>query len=272
MIVYDTGHISSETVTRVMAKGFGCKRQYPVPWSRPLKTPAAFYGRDRGTLDIVRVAEQRGDLWIMADNGYIVARNPDDPGTLENRFTGYYKLTRNAFQCDGKGAPDYERLTRVLLRAGMTVARKWKKPTTKGHVLVCPPIVEYERLHWHSHTHWQRYVMKILVRVARDRKIRVRYKPGDPRNREPRALKDDFQNCHALITHDSNIVVEAVMAGIPCFVTGTSPATVFGNVDIWMINEPNYDFDRMEWLATLANNQWTLDEIKEGAANHLLGV
>ena len=101
------------------------------------------------------------------------------------------------------------------------------------------------------------------------RKIRIRYKPGDTRASN-RSIAEDLNNCHALVTHDSNIAVEAILAGVPVFVTGTSPAQVFGNVDVLTIREPRRDVDRWEWLSILANNQWTLNEIQDGMANETL--
>ena len=101
----------------------------------------------------------------------------------------------------------------------------------------------------------------------------MRYKPGDTRRLKKlpdRSLSDDLKNCYALVTHDSNIAVEAIMAGVPVFVTGTSPAQVFGNVDLFTIVEPRMEFDRWEWLSILANNQWTLNEIRDGMAYETL--
>lgn len=254
MIAYDTGHISSETVMEPVARGLGAKLIKP-PWPRPLKGPGVFYGRDRGTLSIMRQCANDRVPWFMVDNGYFGAR----------RYDGYYKISRNGFQCDGLGVPDYDRLAEVLAITGQSIRHKWRKRSLKAHVLICPPIVEYERCHWFSHTHWLRFVTH-AVRKATERKFRLRYKPGDKRGTDSRTLEDDFTHCHAVVTHDSNIAVEAIMEGIPAFVTGTSPAQVFGNVDLALIDKPRRDANRLKWLAILANNQWTLDEIASGMA------
>ena len=257
MIVYDTGHELSEVVCAAMATGFRCDLEKP-PWSRPLLTPAAFYGRDRGTLVIVAQCAVAGDHWIMADNGYMGA----------SHFGGYYKVSRDGFQCDGTGIPNEARLRDVLHLTGQKFVEKWRPWTKEGHILMCPVVVEYERLHCFSATRWRRQIYK-QIRPLTDRRIRTRFKPGHEQA-SGRSLAADLEGCHALITHDSNIAVEAIMAGVPVYITGTSPATIFGNVDLATIAEPRTEGDRREWLAILANNQWTLSEILDGMANQTL--
>ncbi len=258
MIVYDTGHRSSEIVCAALAEGFGCDIAVP-PWTRPLETPAAFYGRDRGTLAIVRQCAAVGNHWIMADNGYIGA----------NQYDGYYKLSRDGFQCDGTGIPDEKRLVGVLAITGQKFVKDWRPRTKNGHILMCPPIAGYERTHWFSAYQWRRGISKQIRKLTK-RKVRVRYKPGDQRAVGDPPLAADLKNCHALVTHDSNIAVEAIMAGVPVFITGTSPAQIFGNVDLATIVDPRTEGDRWEWLSILANNQWTLKEIRDGMANESL--
>lgn len=261
MIVYCTGHLSSEVVTKAVAEGFGWRREVS-PWERPLHGPAAFYGRDRGTLIIVHQCQTNRVPWYMVDNGYMGR-------SVLPEYDGCYKISKNGFQTDGYGEPDEARLAQVLDITGQTITAKWREPTPRGHILICPPIVPYERLHWFSHTHWMRNV-KSTIRKVSDRKFRVRYKPGDARAIETHKMKHDFKDCHAVVTHDSNIAVEAIMAGIPVFTTGLSPAQAFGNVDINLIEYPKMELDRTEWLARLANEQWTLDEIRSGMANAAL--
>jgi hypothetical protein len=255
MIVYDTNHLSSMIVCGALAKGFGADI-ISAKWPRPLEVPAMFYGRDRGTLEIMREAIARREDWFMCDNGYMGA----------GQYDGYYKLTRNGFQCDGLGEPDENRLAKLVDDLGLVIKPKWRAERERGHILICPPIVEYERVHWFSHTHWLRNVQRMLKSMKVKRETKIRYKPGDPRDRNGRTLSEDFKACHAIITHDSNIAVEAIIAGIPVFCTGTTPATVFGDTDIRMIDDPKRSGDRHEWLAILAANQWTLSEIREGAA------
>ena len=201
----------------------------------------------------------------MADNGYLTPRIQGEAD--DGRYAGYYKVSRDGFQCDGTGKPDYKRLDKVLKLTGQKFRPSWRESASDSHVLICPPIVEYERVHHFAHTHWLRWVQKELQTSRFHHPVRVRYKPGDKRHTgDVVSLAEDFKNCHAVITVDSKIAVEAVLEGIPCYVTGTSPVQVFGNVDIQSIEMPRRKGNRRKWLAILANNQWTLDEIRAGMA------
>ena len=271
--LYCTGHISSQTVTKAMGEGFGMVAE-PPKWGMPIEGPAAFYGRDRGTMDIVRQCEADRVPWFMADNGYITPRIKGD-AEAPGRFAGYYKISKNGWQHSGHGEPDFDRLEHVLELTGQTFRPTWKprRDDELGHVLVCPPIADYERVHaFHAH-HWLRHIKIELRRMRRTvPRVRLRYKPDDPRVSKVRSLEEDFKKAVAVITHDSNIAVEAILAGVPIFVTGTSPAQAFGNVDIHNVMNPNQTLDRWTWLAILAANQWTLDEIAQGMANETLGI
>lgn len=261
MIVYCTGHPSSEIVTMAVATGFDCPRLVK-PWERPIQGPAAFYGRDRGTLMIIHQMKTDRKHWYMVDNGYIGR-------SVLPEYDGYYKISKDGFQTDGYGRPNETRLAEVLDKTGQRIMPRWRENNKRSHILLCPPIVDYERLHWFSHTHWMRNV-KSTIRKVTNRHFQIRYKPGDKRDVNQRKMKDDFTRCHAVVTHDSNIAVEAIMAGIPVFTTGLSPAQAFGNVDINLIEQPKMDLDRTEWLARLANEQWTLDEIRDGMPRETL--
>ncbi len=268
MIVYDTGHINSASVCPSLADGFGWElktrsqkpKGYFNPWPRPLRGPAAIYGHDRGTMAVKRQCEADGRDWFFADNGYIGA----------SKYDGFYKISRNAFQCSGRGAPDEARLARLLDITGTRI-EKWRKPTPSGYILVCPPITAYDKCLWFSTTEWIDGVSR-EIRKASKREIRLRHKPVPDAPKQPPPLAKHLAGAHALVTHDSNIVVEAILAGVPAFVTGKSPAAIFGNVDLATIEEPRRDLDRAEWLAILAADQWTLAEIRDGAANERLGI
>ena len=262
MIVYDTDHVTSQTVCKAVGKGFGWDVSV-APWQRPLTGPAAIYGRDRGTLHVMRQCKADRVPWYFVDNGYLGTR------VSLGISDCFYMITRNAYQHDGRGKPDEARLSRLLDIVGGSF-EPWRKTRQRGHILVCPPIHEYDRVHYFWSAMWLRKTTKEIQQFT-SRPLRLRYKPGDSRQPKARSLEKDFNGCHAVVTHDSNIVVEAIMAGVPAFVTGESPVAVLGNVDLGAIESPRFG-DQEEWLAILAANQWTLDEIRQGAANETLGI
>lgn len=272
MILYCTDHPSSSTIMGAISEALGIELTKP-PWPRPLQGPAVFYGRDRGTLDIVRQARVSGFDWWMADNGYLGRSRAGLAQDHPDRYAGFYKISKNGFQHTGRGEGNKKRFYRALeLSDGLVYREKWRKRTEQGHILICPPIREYDRLHHFSTEHWIRWA-RTRVRTVTNRGIRMRFKPGDKRGDmgkgATRTLAQDLLDCHAVVTHDSNVVVEALLEGIDCFVTGDSPAQVFGNCDLTLLENPQRLADRHEWFCVLANNQWTLREIRKGRANHL---
>ena len=74
---------------------------------------------------------------------------------------------------------------------------------------------------------------------------------------------------HALVTHSSNVAIEAACLGTPVFVAPTSAAAPVGRVDLADIEMPIYP-DREPWLAHLAYNQFSFEEIRSGEAWRML--
>jgi UDP:flavonoid glycosyltransferase YjiC (YdhE family) len=69
-------------------------------------------------------------------------------------------------------------------------------------------------------------------------------------------FEEDLAEAFCVVTHSSNTAVEAILAGVPAFVLGQSAAQPFACNDLKMIEAP----------FVLADNQWTLKEIREGKA------
>ena len=98
-------------------------------------------------------------------------------------------------------------------------------------------------------------------------KIVVRRKPKAGETLEP--LAEALGKAHALVTHSSNVAIEAVVAGVPVFVSPSSAAAPMGLSDLSLIETPVYP-DRDQWLAHLAYCQFSFEEIRSGAAWRML--
>ena len=62
-----------------------------------------------------------------------------------------------------------------------------------------------------------------------------------------------------MVTHSSNIAVEAAISGIPVFVSSTSACEPIGLTDFSKIESPIYP-DREAWLAHLSYSQFYFEE------------
>lgn len=183
----------------------------------------------------LNAARKAGATWYYGDHAYF------------DRFN-HYRITRNAFQHTGVGERQRD--------PGVTI-EPWRKDGS--HVLICPPSENIAILMGFNTDIW---CADVSMRLAAntDRPVRIR-----PRNATA-PLVYDLADAWAMVTWTSNAAVEALVAGVPVFCTGDCAAAVMGRSDPVNIEYPIYPDNRYEWAATLAANQWTLDEMASGMA------
>jgi hypothetical protein len=109
---------------------------------------------------------------------------------------------------------------------------------------------------------WQQHVLLTLKKHT-DRQIVVRHWSSDKTERA-QSLRQDLEGAWALVTHMSAAANEAILAGVPAFVTGPCAALEMGLSQIERIEHPRRPDGRQEWAARLAASQWTLDELRSG--------
>jgi hypothetical protein len=204
--------------------------------------PFCVWGQEWLTLRIVPHAVlKRRPFWHI-DNGFVEPAR----GTAH----GYYRLT-------------YRSMSPVLLadpepRPAFNVAmRPWRRGGR--HVVLALPGVTFGRALGIDVPLWLALIQRRL-HAATDRPIHVRPKTTT----EPLDLTDAW----ALVTHSSNVAVDAVIAGIPVFVAPTSPAAPVGRTDLDIENPVMPD--RTAWLASLMCQQFTLPEMANGTAWRLM--
>ena len=72
-----------------------------------------------------------------------------------------------------------------------------------------------------------------------------------------------LQTAWAVVNHNSGPGTQAILNGVPAFVSSTSLAAPVGNLDIANIENPSRP-DREAWLETIAHTEWTIPEIDSG--------
>jgi hypothetical protein len=246
--IYSTGHRHSVEVCQALAAGTG----YPVAPPAPLQEGGvAMYGYLRGLLPTLRRAQYERRPWVYADRGYFKASYDMD-------YTGFFRLTRDRYQHAGRGYSDGKRW-----RALGLAFSPWKRGGR--HIVVCPPgDVFAESVGRFRSDEWLRMTLSELRRHT-DRPIVVREK----RAARQHTLSEDLVSAHALVTYMSNAATGALMDGIPVFCLGPCAAQSMGRDDLAAIEDPHYPDDRERWAGVLADNQWTLDEVRQGFANRL---
>lgn len=189
---------------------------------------------------LFRQAWAEGRDWFYADHAYFGRRV-------------FYRITRNAFQHDGRSPSTGDRF-----RTFSRDIAPWR--TNGTHVLVCPQSAIYCALHGFDVADWLRQITQTL-RTYTSRPIRIRWK------RNGSYIADDLRDCWAVVVHSSAAALDALIAGVPVFVTAPFAASFrMGLSDLTRIESPFYPEDRAPFLWSLADNQWTLREILEGKA------
>lgn len=154
----------------------------------------------------------------------------------------------------GIAARPWRKEGRHILLAGMSAKAAWAEKIE--------PAERFERI-----------TIQALKNVT-DRPIVYRPKPswGDAKpiegarfsSREER-LEDVFSDCYAVVTHHSNVAVDGLVAGIPCFVWD-GVATAMGSNDLKNIDRPCRPDDRDQWINDITYTQFRLSEMREGVA------
>lgn len=202
---------------------------------------AAFYGAI-GIENLVRLAIAERRTWFYGDNAFIDA------------FRGkFFRFARNAFQISRLMPPDHARLKAL----GVTI-KPWKKDGR--HIVVAE-----QSTHFLNLAGAENWLLRVLVDLPKhtDRPIKIR-RWGRDKSKAGKSLIQDLEGAWCLVTHMSAAANEALLAGVPVFVSGQCAATPMASGELSAIESPRYPDGREEWAAGLAGQQWTVDEIRRG--------
>lgn len=228
---------------------------------RPDGPAAIFYGLAHGCKQILEDYRASGRRAIYIDLGYFGRRK-------RSRYDGYHKMVLN-----GRHPTDY-------FQNKLHSADRFKsfgipiQPWRDGgdHILVVGMSAKAaiaEGLAPHS---WERETIQRLRQLTK-RPIVYRPKPnwadakpidGAAFERE-QTLEEAFRGCHAVVARHSNVAVDALLAGVPA-ICPLGVASVLSGHDLTQIESPPMPGGREQWAADLAWTQWSVDEMRTGAA------
>lgn len=205
--------------------------------------PFVVWGQEWTTLEAIPEAVKVGRPFWHIDNGFW------NPARGTNR--GYYRMT-------------YRSMTPVFLPKEMKLRiptarmEPWRK--NGSHVLLAMPGVHFGMALGIDVAGWCEKIVSEVKSICKsiDRPFRLRER--DCR----RPLADDLFGAWAVVTHSSNVAVDAVISGIPVFVQPTSPAAPIGKLDL-DLNNPITP-GRNRWIRSLASQHFTINEMKDGTA------
>lgn len=210
----------------------------------PDNTTFVVWGQLHLTLKIVPPALRSGRPFWVIDNGYWKPAR----GTA----IGYYRLT-------------YCSMSPVLLptasdrRTDMRPLKLWRAGHPMQSVLLGMPGLDFGLAVGLNVRAWAQDIEQ-RIRAQTSRRIVVRMKNS------PTPLERELDGAWALVTHSSNVAVDAILAGVPVFVAPTNPAAPVGRTDLeieWPVKPERY-----QWLCSLSCQQFTLDEMRSGEAQY----
>lgn len=192
---------------------------------------------------ILLQAQKLNRDWYYGDKAYFVRER-------------YFRITKNAKMHGGHGEATPERFEKL----GIPI-----KPWRSGdEILICPQSDVFFNLNGTTQQKWIDEVVTKLKKYT-DRPIRVHYKRTTLDTEQ--FFRGQLHNAWAVVVYSSMAGVHAALAGVPCFATNTeSTAVNFGTNDLSLIESPVKPDNREQMAWVLADNQWTLDEIRSGMA------
>ena len=221
-------------------------------WAAEKRAPAVFYGVDQSTRGVFRAACSNGRPWLYVDNGYFRGRWAGGP---------YFRITANRAQHSGIGSSTGARFSALGLQV-----KPWRRAGT--HVLIALQSDAWYHRHGSGPADYRRR-LEVALAVVTDRPIVWRDKPLRPGGGRP--LEPDLDDCWCVVTHTSNVGVDALLAGIPVIALGDCAAASMGGRDLAQLEAPPMPDGREAWARVLADNQWTLDEMAAGLPYAQLG-
>jgi hypothetical protein len=186
-------------------------------------------------------------------NTFVHARdNNEDYIYVDGAYFGrrvFYRVTKNGLWHNGEGQTDCRRLKKFYHKPKNWVKGKF--------IIICPQSGGYFERNGMDRKAWINKV-KYRIRKHTDRRIIVKQK------HDPKPLKAYLKNAWMVVSHTSNSALEAIMEGVPAISTGLCHASPLCTDGFANIENPYYPENRMEFAGVLADNQFTLEEIRKG--------
>ncbi len=227
----------------------GCGAQILVDAEQLQPGPAFFYGVDASNAHLWKAVRANAQQdFYYCDNSY-----------FDDARQQYFRITKNRLQHTGFGVSNKQRFddlgidNRPLRNRG-------------SHIVVCPQSDSFMETIVGYQGNWASDTMKALGGISK-RSVRLRLWSGD-KAKLASTLGEDLEGAHALVTWSSAAAITAVLSGVPAFVSKQCAAAPVANLALERMETPIFCGPAYirNWAGVLADNQWTLDEMRRGIA------
>jgi len=212
-----------------------------------INKPIACFGILRGTGELLKQSKE----FYYFDHAYLYG-NRHKPSKVSGERI--YRLTKNHYHIQTIQELTDEDHERIKKYKPYIKLKPWK--TNGDYILIIAP--SHFQIAYHNIGSWVDDTIKILKQHT-DRPIKVR----DKKSMKP--LREEVQGAYAIVSHNSAVVVDAVVNGVPVFCDKMNMGVPIGLTDFTKIEQPIKP-GRLNWIYSLLANQFTMTEIKNGTA------
>lgn len=257
-------HRRSNIICNALAEGILAVGDVPVmrqeaEYVSPETPIAVFYGFVGNLPKIMEDYQREGLHAVYIDLGYWVRRK-------HIRWDGYHK-----FSVNNRHPTAYFRNREYDPARALALGVRIEPWGSGKRILIAGMSDRGAVAEGFAPEEWERQAIA-AVRQHTDRPITYRPKPswdkatpiaGVGFSSRQKTLDMALKDCHAVVTHHSNVAVDGLIKGIPAF-CWHGVAAPMGSQDLSKIEEPMCPEDREEWAAAVAWTQFDLAEMREG--------
>lgn len=229
---------------------------------------AVLYGLRGNLKSIFNCYVESGRNAIFMDLGFF---GREDGGKL----SGYHRVSANElFPCEALRRHNFEvdRLEKFNIKV-----REMREEGTGKYILLAGQSAKASGVYGLVAEEFE----KNMVSKYSSHKLPVVYRPKPSWNgaRPIRGslyaadadLNDLIDDAEFVVSHHSNVGIDALIRGVPCLSAIPCPAFRYGSVDTGAPQRPSV-VDRIQWLANLCYQQYTPDELRNGSYIKMLNT
>jgi len=237
-------------------------------WQDNGKPVHFFWGLAGRNQQGIRDCMEKGEEWWYVDTGYLTEQITRYPlPKINNYDKTYFRIVKGNLHTI-RGRVNTPQRLEYLRQQGINAEFKgWNTGETK-HIIIAPssPTVTYH-INGITQEQWIEEV-KTELRKYTQRKIIVRNKPRPGNQWWGTDIKDQLKNCHALVTNLSLSAFDAIMNQVPVFCHKQNICSFVSSRDLKHIERPFRPGRKTieEWLKMVADNQFTIEEMRNGTA------
>lgn len=206
-----------------------------------------FFGTE-GQMSAFKHAKAGKEDWWYCDNSY-----------FDKHRGTYFRVTKNALQVDPRGKTSDGSRFRKL---GIEI-KPWSM-RDDGIILICPQSDAFMKSTLGFEFDW---ASSVLARIPPwcHSGVKIR-KWNRDKIQASVALLDELPNVRLLISHSSSASITAMLEGVSTISEAGAARTLTGPLDKTAFISPPRPEGRLEFAQVLADNQFTLDEFRNGTA------